>query len=164
MRVELARPKTLSLDTVLSVLAVSLAVAGGYLIFTRVGTPEGTLGWALLAVGVALYVPRLFLDLELTDEAIEVGVLSGTRTFPLSKLGQARTIDGLLVLRLLGVGAAGYHTGTFYLKGIGRVKAYASRWQGPFVLVGRDGGPPVVLSPADPDAFLEAYRERRTGR
>lgn len=161
MRVELARPKALSLDTMLSVLAVSLAAAGGYLVFARIGTPEGTLGWGLLAVGVALYVPRLFLDLELTDEAIEVGVLSGMRTFPLSELGQARTIDGLLVLRLFGVGAAGYHTGTFYLKGTGRVKAYASRWHGPLVLVERDGGLPIVLSPADPEAFLEAYREHQ---
>lgn len=164
MRVELARPKALSLDTVLSVLAVSLAAAGGYLIFTRVGTPEGTLGWGLLAVGAALYVPRLFLTLELTEETIEVGVISGTRTFPFSELGRARKIDGLLVFRVFGVGAAGYHTGTFYLKGTGRVKAYASRWHGPLVLVERDDGLPIVLSPADPEGFLEAYREQRTGR
>ncbi len=161
MRVELARPKALSLDTVLSVLAVSLAAAGGYLIFTRIGTPEGTLGWGLLAVGVALYVPRLFLDLELTDQAIEVGVTTGMRTFPLSELGRARKIDGLLVLRVFGVGAAGYHTGTFYLTGIGRVKAYASRWHGPLVLIERENGLPLVVSPADPEGFLEVYEEQQ---
>lgn len=164
MRVELARPKALSLDTVLSVLAVSLAAAGGYLIFTRIGTPEGTLGWALLAVGVTLYVPRLFLDLELTDQAIEVGVITGTRRFPLSELGRARKMDALLVLRMFGVGAAGYHTGTFYLTGIGRVKAYASRWHGPLVLIDRGDGLPLVLSPADPDAFLEVYQRRQHRR
>lgn len=160
MRIELARPKALSLDTLISVLAVSVAAAGGYLIFTRIGTEEGTLGWGLLAVGVILYVPRLFLDLELTDQAVEVGVVTGSRTFPLDELGRARKIDGHLFLRLFGVGAAGYHTGTFHLHGVGRVKAYTSRWHGPFVLIERHDDLPVLVSPADPEAFIEAYREQ----
>lgn len=161
MDVELARPDPLSFDSLVAVLGLTAVGFGAVRVFTQVGTQQGTVGWALIALGWMLVFPRLFLSLALTDEAVEVSVVSGKRTVDLDEVTSARVVDGRLALRLGGVGASGYHTGHFHLTGYGRVKAYASCFSGPFVVLERREGRPVVVSPADPEAFLKAVEERR---
>lgn len=158
--VELAKPDLASLDTAIAILGVGLAGYGGYRLLAGVGTQAGLTGWLLVGVGWILLFPQLFLRLRLTDEAVEVDLLSGTRTVPLDEIDDVRIVDGRLLVRLGGVGTTAYHTGTFYLRGEGKLKAYASRAKGPFVLLQRTEAPPVVLSPADPEAFQENVAAR----
>lgn len=151
MDVELADPKPVSVDTLLVLLALGLVGLGGYRVFTAVGTSTGLEGWGLVAVGWAIVFPRLFLGLELADDEVRVSVVTGSRVVPRDEITAARVVDGWLILRLGGVGAARYHTGHFYLPGEGHVRAYASRLRGPFVLLERGADTPVVVSPAQPE-------------
>jgi hypothetical protein len=165
MEVELAGARPRGMDALLVLLAIVLGAIGAYLLLSNVGNQQGITGWALLLVALALLFPRLRLGLRLTDRALEVDVVTGTRSFPCGELGDARVVDGTLWLRRLGVSAAGYHTGWFRISDHGRVKAYASTFKGPFVLIERHEGAPLLLSPEDPQAFMEAYRvKRRAGR
>jgi hypothetical protein len=158
--VELADPELASLDNLVALVGLSSAGFGVYRLFASVGTVEGTVGWVALAAGWLLVVPRVFLGLRLEGDALAVDVMSGSRSFPLDEVTGARIVDGWLVLRLGGVGAARYHTGHFYLLGEGHVRAYCSRIRGPFVLVERGDERPVVVSPADPERFRDTLRER----
>lgn len=162
MDVELAKPELASLDTAIAILGLGLAGYGGYRLLADVGTQAGLIGWVLVGIGWILLFPQLFLDLRLTDEAVEVDLLSGTRTVPFAEIDDVRTVDGRLLVRVGGVGmtATAYHTGTFYLRGEGELKAYASRAKGPFVLLQRTETQPVVVSPADPEGFAGEIRQR----
>lgn len=161
MQVDLAGARPRGMDALLVLLALLLGAAGAYLLLSNVGTQQGITGWALLLVALSLLFPRLRLAVRLTDQAVDVDVATGTRSFPYEALGEATVVDGTLWLRTFGVSAAGYHTGWFRLKDHGRVKAYASTFKGPFVLIERRDGAPLVLSPKDPHAFVEAYRVKR---
>jgi hypothetical protein len=160
--VELADPELASLDNAIALLGLALAGYGAYRVFTRVGTEAGLVGWVLLAGGWLLVFPRVFLGLSLTHDAVEVDVMSGTRSVDLADVQGARLVDGWLVIRLGGVGAARYHTGRFYLPGEGHVRAYASRIRGPFVLLDLGEDRDVVVSPADPEGFRDEVRRRAT--
>lgn len=165
MDVDLATPDLLSLDTAIAVLGLAFAGYGGYLVFSQVGTQAGRSGWWMIGIGWLLVSPRLFLKLRVQPDAVEVGVVSGKRRIPFPEIERARTVEGRLSVRWLGVGASGYHTGIHHLTGEGRVKAYASRSKGPFVLLERVDADPVAVSPADPARLLEALDEAgvRTG-
>lgn len=160
MDVELAEPDLVSLDNLIALVGLGLASVGGYLVLTEVGNRLGVAGWAMIVAGLLSVFPRVFLGLDLDQERIEVGVMSGSRRFELDDVTGARVVDGWLVIRLGGVGAAGYHTGHYYLRGEGHVRAYASRMRGPFVLVERGDERPVVFSPARPKRFAQAVRQR----
>lgn len=158
--VEIAKPELASLDTAIAILAVGLAGYGGYRLLADIGTQAGLAGWLLVGVGWILLFPQLFLGLRLTDQAVEVDILSGTRTIPLDEIEDVRIVDGRLLVRLGGVGTTAYHTGTFYLRGEGKLKAYASRAKGPFVLLERTADGSVVLSPADLEGFIGELTDR----
>lgn len=159
MDVELADPDAASLDNLIALVGLAIVSFGAYRVFTQVGTVEGSIGWAALAVGWLLVFPRVFLGLRVEADAVEVDVMSGTRRFPLAEVTAARVVDGWLVLRPGGVAAARYHTGRFHLWGAGPVNAYCSRMRGPFVLLERGDEHPVVVSPADPERFRDEVRE-----
>lgn len=160
MDVDLATPAPVSLDTAIAIVGLGLAGVGGYRVFTQVGTEAGLAGWILIAVGWVMVAPRLFMGLSLSADAVEVRIVTGTRRIPLDEIDPARVVDARLGVRWLGAGASGYHTGWHHLSGEGRLKAYTSRIAGPFVLLERAWGAPVVVSPADPDEMLEALEER----
>lgn len=162
MDVELARPGAFSVDGAIAALGLGLAGAGGYLLLSGVGTRGGLWGWLLVALGWLIVFPRLFLGLRVTDEGVEASVVAGPRTVPLEQVERTRVVEGRLALRPGGLSASGYHTGAFHLDGVGRVQAYASTLAGRFVALERAGEPPVVVSPADPEAFLEALEARAT--
>lgn len=161
MDVELSRPEPFSFDTLVALLALALVGWGGYRVFTQVGTSAGSTGWVLIAAGWVLVFPRLFLDLELTRDAFQVNVVTGTRRIGLDEVTGVGVAEGRLTVHWLGVSASGYHAGNFRLTGVGDVKAYASRVAGTFVVLERDRGRPVALTPADPDAFVDAVADRR---
>ncbi len=167
MDVKLARPGFLSIDSLLALLALSLVGIGTYRVLTDVGTQGGIVGWILIALGWLMVFPRMFLSLELTPEAVEANLVTGSRSVPYETILDARKVDGLLSLRWGGVKASAYHAGPFHLSGFGRVRAFASKASGPFVLLDREGEEPVVVSPDDPEEFLRELESRQgkaTGR
>lgn len=161
--VELARPRLVSLDTLLGLVALALAGYGLVNVLDGVGTTGGTVGWLLIGVAWLLVFPRMFLGLELGSDGLEVSVVSGARRVPYEDVVDARVVEGTLSLRWGGVKASAYHSGPFRLAGFGDVVAFASCASGRFVLLDRQGEEPVVVSPKDPEAFLERFEDRRRG-
>ncbi|MCX6649811.1 MAG: PH domain-containing protein [Candidatus Bathyarchaeota archaeon] len=89
--------------------------------------------------------------------------------FPLSPLrisyGRIRgagKVETSLGLRLFGGSLPGAHWGTFTTSNRGSVQAYATRYKGEFVLLELSDGAKILISPREPDAFVEALREKTT--
>lgn len=124
------------------------------------GKPEG---WAALPLSLALLIvfglaPRR-LAYSLTPDGLLLTRLMGRDLLPYAGM-RARRTSGGLGLRTFGMGLPGYLTGYFTF-GPGqppRVRAVASRARGG-VLV-ESGGVTYFLTPADPDAFLQALQTR----
>lgn len=152
--IQLARPSPLSVDSIAALVGAVLAGSG---ISAIVGFAWG-LSFQVSIVFIAIGLPMLFvqrrLAYHLEDRVLRVDVLTGTRELDLAKVTKARVVDGWLV----GASLPAYHTGRVYLAGEGIVHAYASRVQGPFVLLERGGERPWLLSPHEPEAFVEQIR------
>jgi hypothetical protein len=87
--------------------------------------------------------------------------------FPLSplrvsygKIRAAGKVNTTLNLRLFGGSLPGAHWGTFATSGLGNAQVYATRYKGEFVLLELSDGGKVLLTPSDPDAFVEALKAK----
>jgi Bacterial PH domain len=78
----------------------------------------------------------------------------GSRTFRIDKVSATSALFGLGGIRLAGSGGAFGWYGLFWRKGSGRYHAYVTDRSQLVVCDGPDGV--IVLSPAEPRAFLEA--------
>lgn len=67
-----------------------------------------------------------------------------------------------LHFRLFGGSLPGAHWGTFTTSNLGNAQVYATRYKGEFVLLELSDGGKVLITPQEPDAFLEALREKTT--
>lgn len=88
-------------------------------------------------------------------------------SFPLSPLKvsydtirNVSKVETGLRLRLFGGGLPGSYWGLFTAKDLGKVQAYTTMHSGEFVLLELDDDAKILVSPLDPDAFLEALREK----
>ncbi|MFA5869953.1 MAG: PH domain-containing protein [Candidatus Bathyarchaeia archaeon] len=70
----------------------------------------------------------------------------------------AGKVETSLGFRLFGGSLPGSHWGTFATSNVGNVQVYATRARGEFVLLELVDGVKVLISPLEPDAFLEALR------
>lgn len=117
-----------------------------------------TLPLALALLAVFLLAPRR-LAYTLMPQGLTLTRMAGQDVLPYAGM-RARCTEGGLGVRTLGTGLPGYLTG-FFTFGPGqpsRVRAAASRARGG-VLV-ESGGETYFLTPADPDAFLQALAGR----
>jgi hypothetical protein len=87
--------------------------------------------------------------------------------FPISTLQlryeeikSAGKVETSLAFRLFGGSWPGVHWGVFTTTNVGNVQAYATRYKGAFILLEVNDGSRVLLSPENPDGFLEALNER----
>lgn len=151
------------MDSVLGLVAFALVGYGAVSVFRGVGSLGGNVGWLLIGMAWLLVFPRMFLGLELDGEGLEVSVVSGSRRVRYEDVVDARVVEGTLSLRWGGVKASAYHSGRFWLSGLGEVVAFASCASGRFVLLDRQGEVPVVVSPRDPEGFVEAFEARQGG-
>lgn len=127
-------------------LTIPVAEAGA------VGTTLG-IGLPLLALGVGYGMsPRAY--------RVQPGRLQilrrwfGAKTFRIDSVAPTSALFGLGGIRLAGSGGAFGWYGLFWRKGTGRYRAYVTDRTQLVVCDGPDGM--VVLSPADPRAFLAA--------
>ncbi len=117
---------------------------------------------ALLGVAAALLVPALLVTgpgrirYALEPGRLVIRTFFARRSLPLEGL-RARVLRApRLAARLWGVAYPGYATGLFRMEGR-TVRVAATDLTGDCVLL-EGGGRPVLLTPADPRAFLEALR------
>jgi hypothetical protein len=82
----------------------------------------------------------------------------GGRRFRIASAQKTSAIFGLGGIRLLGSGGAFGWYGLFWRKGTGRYRAYITDRQRLVACDGPDGR--VILSPADPEAFVAAVPSR----
>lgn len=155
-KVQPARPEPISLDSVAALVGAVLAGSG---ISSILGFAWGLsieMSLAFIAIGLPMLFVQRRLGYRLEEGLLHADVLTGTRTLDLAQVTDARVVDGWLV----GPGLPAYHTGLTYLTGQGVVQAYASRIRGPFLLLQRGGARPWLVSPHEPEAFLEIVRRR----
>ncbi len=79
-----------------------------------------------------------------------------------SKIGGARKVETNLRFRLFGGSLPGAHWGTFTTSNLGNAQVYATRYRGEFVVLELSDGKRILLSPGEPDAFLEALKGKTT--
>ncbi len=152
--IQLARPTPLSVDSVAALVGAVLAGSGisAILGFAWGLTLEVSIAFIIIGLPMLFVQRRLALHRE--DGVLRVDVLTGTRVLDLAEVTDARIVEGWLV----GASLPAYHTGISYLSGEGPVQAYASRVRGPFVLLERGGARPWLISPHEPEAFVERIR------
>ena len=87
--------------------------------------------------------------------------------FPLSplkinyaKITGAGKVDTSLRFRLFGGSLPGSHWGVFATSSIGHAQVYSTRYKGEFVLLEVRDGEKILISPREPDAFLEALKRK----
>ena len=88
-------------------------------------------------------------------------------SFPLSplrisygKIKGAGKVETSLRFRLFGGSLPGAHWGTFTTSSLGSAQVYSTRYKGEFVLLELSDGVKVLISPREPDAFVEALRRK----
>ncbi|MBO8142369.1 MAG: hypothetical protein H0Z37_09375 [Firmicutes bacterium] len=135
------------------------------------GPPVATDPVLLLAVAMTLPIgivipwrilrgPRI-LYYQVGPDGITVHERRGT-LFRWESVRDVRVLDGPQspFVRILGWGMPGYYVGTYYSRGLGRVRVVATRLKPPLVMLETESGR-LVLSPADTDGFLEAVTSYR---
>jgi hypothetical protein len=97
----------------------------------------------------------------------DIGEESLRINFPLSPLRlrydqikSATKVNTTLSFRLFGGSLPGAHWGRFTTSNFGSAQVYATRAKGEFVLLEVSDGMKVLLSPREPDAFIEAMKSR----
>jgi len=118
--------------------------------------------FAALITGAAMWAAALFvlgarrLRYVVRPGELVVRTLFSSRRVPLAGLS-ARLDRGIrLWLRLWGIALPGYLAGLFKIPG-SVASVYATSASGPFVVL-EGGRRPLLLTPAEPEAFLEALR------
>ena len=132
--------------------------------------PPGWLGPAgTLLVGAGLGITGLMAPraVRLTPEALVIERFCWPAfRVPLSSLERvSRGPDAKLaggVLRIAGVGGWFWSGGLFWVKGVGKVRAWLTRL-GPTVLLTRKAGLPILLGVDDADGLLDALRALKGG-
>lgn len=88
-------------------------------------------------------------------------------SFPLSplrvgygKIRAAGKVETRLNFRLFGGSLPGAHWGTFTTSGLGNARVYATRYKGEFVLLELSDGEKILITPSDPNAFIEALKAK----
>jgi len=127
--------------------------------------PDPGARWALafailVSVGVLplvwfVFRPRWF---DVSAEGLTIVWYVGARRVLATSIASVRAIgrDELgTMLRLWGVGGVFGGFGRFWSRKIGRLSVYATRRDG-LVLIERHDGRPILITPADPDGFVDA--------
>lgn len=152
--IPLARPVPLSVDAIGALVGAVLAGSGISLVLGFAWGLPFEVALVFIAVGLPMLFVQRRLAYHLEDRILHVDVLTGGRALDLSEVTHACIVDGWLI----GASLPAYHTGPSYLSGEGLVRAYASRIRGPYVLLKRSGDRPWLLSPNEPEAFIERIR------
>jgi hypothetical protein len=100
------------------------------------------------------------MEYVLEDDGLRIRFPMSPLRISYRKIRSAGKVETSLSFRLFGGSLPGAHFGTFTTSTLGRAQVYATRYKGEFVLLELTDGTKVLISPREPDALLEALRER----
>lgn len=151
----------LKATSILSTVILAAVGYAAYRVVPAVGAAHGVgIGVALIPFVVVL-VSVLFVvtRFELSAGELRVRRLIWFNTISLGDLKHVSKEPGLLKgsLRLVGNGGLYSFSGSFYNRRLGRFRAFLTDWRHSVVLQLQSRT--IVVSPADPDAFIQALQE-----
>jgi len=99
------------------------------------------------------------LNYELSTEEIKVnfGLLKKNITY--NQIVNTESIDLKIILLIIAHSVPGFQWGSFKTS-IGNITAYATKLSGEFVVITLNDGEKIALSPAEPQPFLGALKEK----
>ena len=81
------------------------------------------------------------------------------RRIPYSSINNVQLSHTTLLLRLFGASWPGLHWGLYKVKDVGNAWVYSTKWRGDFVLINLVDGKKIVISPENPESFLNEINE-----
>ncbi len=99
---------------------------------------------------------------RLGDDEFTVNFGLSKRKIPYSSIGDVQLSHTTLMLRLFGASWPGLHWGLHKAKDVGRVWVYSTKMRGDFVLMDLVNGKKIVISPEDPEVFLNEISARKS--
>jgi hypothetical protein len=96
----------------------------------------------------------------LSDDGLRINFPLSPLRINYSKIKGAGKMETSLGFRLFGGSLPGSHWGRFTTSNLGSAQVYATKYKGEFVLLELTDGEKILLSPLEPDSFLEALRGR----
>ncbi len=130
------------------------------------GKPEpAMLLLAILPLGIsALIVYSSYaagkMQYTLGDDGIRISFPLSPLRISYGRIRGAGKVETSLGFRLFGGSLPGSHWGRFTTSNLGSAQVYATKYKGEFVLLELTEGEKILISPAEPDAFLEALKGR----
>ena len=114
-----------------------------------------------LVLSLTFLGKRMSYKLGEDDFTVNFGL--SKRKIPYSSIRNVQLFHTTLLLRLFGASWPGLHWGLYEAKDVGRVWVYSTKMSGDFVLVNLVNGRKIVISPEDPEIFIneiDAWRSR----
>jgi hypothetical protein len=145
-------------------LLIDVPVLSG--LFLSGGKPESVVSpimiIPLVVSGLIIYSSYAAGRMEyvLGEDGLRVSFLLSPLRVSYSMIRGVGKVETSLRFRLFGGSLPGAHWGTFTTSSLGSAQVYATRYKGEFVLLELSDGAKVLISPRDPDAFIEALREK----
>lgn len=116
------------------------------------------LGVLFLLTYFALSTGNSKYELSTTSLAVNFGLIK--KLFDYHLIAKAEIVNLRLLLRLFGASLPGFHWGLFKTS-IGNAHVYATKIEGNFILLTLNDGARIVLSPEEPERFLETIKQRK---
>jgi uncharacterized membrane protein len=116
------------------------------------------LGVLFLLTYFALSTGNSKYELSTTSLAVNFGLIK--KRFDYRLIAKVEIVNLRLLIRLFGASLPGFHWGLFKTS-IGNAHVYATKIEGSFILLTLNDGERIVLSPEEPERFLETIKQRK---
>ncbi|NLF87449.1 hypothetical protein GX563_01345 [Candidatus Bathyarchaeota archaeon] len=129
---------------------------------------EGSLIFTVTLSAIMLAVLFLFayltffgknLNYELSTQEIKINFGLLKKKIACNMIANAEIVDLKIILRILAHSVPGFQWGSFKTS-IGNINVYATKLSGEFVVITLNDGEKIALSPAEPQPFLWALKEK----
>ncbi|RYD52848.1 MAG: hypothetical protein EOP52_01500 [Sphingobacteriales bacterium] len=124
------------------------------------GHPEVLIPFAVVFIILGITTRFRIRRYQLTPDTLEIVQVKGIKSFPRASFQSATPVttkDLGFGIRLFGSGGFLGYFGTFFYRNVGKVKVYATD-RTKLILLRQTDGKQVMISPADPAAFLQALK------
>lgn len=118
----------------------------------------GAMGIFLFSFMLCLTISSRRMSYEVRNKEIAINFRLGGLRIPYAAISFVGLSRVTLILRIFGGSWPGFHWGVFEEKRLGRVRVYSTRAIGDLVLIRLVNGDRIVISPREPERFLEAVR------
>lgn len=124
------------------------------------GHPEVLIPFGVVAILLSVATRFRIRSYQLTPDALQIVQAKGIKSYPRALFQSATPVttkDLGFGIRLFGSGGFFGYFGTFFYRNVGKVNVYATD-RTKLILLRQTDGKQLLISPADPAAFLQALR------